>query len=88
MSFKQGIVAFMHSNLMEWNAAVNEDGDIVVIMRKSRPLQEQYESFVTMIWLIMAGVPFVAERARMIVTNEGRTEEFHYVFDPDRSNCT
>lgn len=82
MSFKQGIVAFMHSNLLEWNAVINEDGDIVILMDNSKPLIEQYGNLVSMIWLVMAEVPFAAERVRFVVTNAGRTEAYHYIFDP------
>ncbi|HKG05846.1 MAG TPA: hypothetical protein VKB19_05275 [Pedobacter sp.] len=83
MSFKQGLIAFIHSNLLEWNAHLNNDGDVVIIMKNEKPLREQYESLLTMVWFIMAEIPFAAEKVRMIVTNERRTEEYHYVFDPD-----
>ncbi|HKG05960.1 MAG TPA: hypothetical protein VKB19_05855 [Pedobacter sp.] len=76
-------MAFMHTNLVEWNAMINTDGDVVIIMSSSKPLKKQYESFVSMIWFIMAEVPFAAEKVRMIVTNESRSEEYHYVFDPE-----
>ncbi|HKG05050.1 MAG TPA: hypothetical protein VKB19_01260 [Pedobacter sp.] len=83
MSFKEGLVASMHANLMEWNAHMNNDGDVVIIMKNGKPLKEQYDNFVMMIWFIMAEVPFASEKVQMIVTNESRTEEYHYLFDPE-----
>jgi len=85
MSFKEGLIAFIHSNLLEWNAKMNTDGDVVIIIRNNKPLKEQYENFLTLIWLIMAELPFAAEKVRMIITNESRTEEYQYVFDPEGS---
>lgn len=84
MSFKHGIVAFIHSNLLTWKAELNENGDIVITVKDDRPLKTYYESLLTMIWLILAEIPCRAERVRIIMTNDSRSEEYYYVFDPDK----
>ncbi|MES2455758.1 MAG: hypothetical protein V4594_09470 [Bacteroidota bacterium] len=72
-------MARMHSSLFDWNAVLNADGDIIVIMRNGKPLKEQYEAFVGMIGFVLAEVPAMGEGARIVVTNEDRTEEYVYV---------
>lgn len=84
MSFKPGIVAFIHSNLISWKAELNADGDIVITVKDDRPLEYYYESLKTMIWFILAEIPHKAERVRIIVTNESKSDELYYVFDPEK----
>jgi len=78
-SYNMGIVARMHSSLFDWNAVLNADGDIIVIMRNGKPLKEQYEAFVGMIGFVLAEVPAMAESTRIVVTDEDGTEEYVYV---------
>jgi hypothetical protein len=84
MSFKQGVVSYMHFNLISWRVELNEDGDIVITVKDDKPLRAYYENLQTMVWFILAEIPHKAERVRMIVTNESRSNEYYYTFDPDR----
>lgn len=84
MSFKPGIVAFIHSNLISWKAELNEDGEIVITVRDDRPLEYYYESLKTMVWFILAEIPHKAELVRIIVTSKSRSKELDYVFDPKK----
>jgi hypothetical protein len=84
MSFKQGVVSFMSSNLITWRTELNKEGDILIIVKDDRPLSYYYESLQTMVWLILAEIPHKAERVRMILTNESRSNAYDYTFDPEK----
>jgi len=84
MSFKHGLVSFMSYNLITWRTEMNEDGDILIIVKDDRPLKYYYDSLLTLVWFILAEIPHEAERVRMVLTNESRSNEYYYTFDPDR----
>lgn len=84
MSFKHGVVSFMSSNLITWRTEINEDGDILIIVKDDKPLKYYYESLLTMVWFILAEIPYEAARVRMILTNESRSNAYYYTFDPEK----
>lgn len=74
----------MSSNLITWRTEINEDGDILIIVKDDKPLKYYYDSLLTMVWLILAEIPHEAARVRMILTNESRSNEYYYTFDPEK----